>query len=35
MKGFLYRTAIRLKNFGERLRLPVFIRLGLALKRKL
>jgi hypothetical protein len=29
MYGFIYRTAVRLKDFGERHNLPALIRLGL------
>ena len=32
MIGFMYRTAIRFKDFGERHNLPWFIRLGLAIQ---
>jgi hypothetical protein len=35
MQGFLYRWAMRLKDFGERRRLGAFIRAGLALKARL
>jgi hypothetical protein len=33
MKGFLYRRAIALKEFGERCRSGFLIRLGLALRK--
>jgi hypothetical protein len=32
MKAFLFRLAIRIKDFGERKRKPWLIRLGLKLK---
>jgi hypothetical protein len=35
MLGFLYRWAIRLKDFGERHKLVTFIRMGLALKERI
>jgi hypothetical protein len=35
MRGFLYRWAIRLKDFRERHNLGVFIALGLALRARL
>jgi hypothetical protein len=35
MRGFLYRWAIRLKDFGERHNLGVFIWLGLAIRARL
>jgi hypothetical protein len=35
MKGFLYRLAMRLKEFGERHNLWVFINAGLALREHL
>jgi hypothetical protein len=35
IRGFLYRWAIRLKDFGERHNFAVFIRIGLALKERL
>jgi hypothetical protein len=34
MAGFMYRTAIAVKDFGERHNLPWVIRMGLALKVK-
>jgi hypothetical protein len=35
MRGFLYRWAIRLKDFGERHNLGVFIGIRLALRERL
>jgi hypothetical protein len=35
MRGFLYRLAIRLKDFGERRRCAAFIKMGIALKTRL
>jgi hypothetical protein len=35
MRGFLYRWAIRLKEFGERRRFAAFIRAGLALRARI
>jgi hypothetical protein len=35
MRGFLYRWAIRLKDFGERHDCAVFIKAGLALRTRL
>ena len=35
MRGFLYRWAIRLKDFGERHNLRAFIGMGIALKARL
>jgi hypothetical protein len=32
MYGFIYRRAAALKDFGERNRIAVFIRLGLAIR---
>lgn len=32
MKGFLFRLAVAIKDFGERNRMPWLIRLGLNLK---
>jgi hypothetical protein len=35
MVGFVYRMAIRIKDFGERHKLPCLIRLGLAIRNGL
>jgi len=35
VRGFLYRWAIRIKDFGERHRIDFLIRWGLALKDRL
>jgi hypothetical protein len=32
MVGFIYRRAIDIKNFGERFRIGIIVRLGLALR---
>jgi hypothetical protein len=34
MKGFMYRTAMRIKDYGERLKLGPLIRLGLWAREK-
>jgi hypothetical protein len=34
MSGFLYRGAVALKDFGERHDMPLFIRLGRWLRRR-
>jgi hypothetical protein len=34
MKGFMYRLAIAVKDFGERRKIPALIRLGMAIKSK-
>jgi hypothetical protein len=35
MRGFLYRWAIGLKDFGERHKIVVLVKAGLALKARL
>ena len=34
MAGFIYRTAVAIKDFGERHNLPCLIRLGLAIRER-